>query len=124
MFCSFFLKYKYFWPQIVRIRLLRCFLVQKYQVAHKNPFFWLFWGFFFGRTQGMWIFWSQGLNPHHSDAPSCCSDNTGFLACCATWEHLVFLYLFIYFFFLVLYLQHMDIPRLGVNWSYSCWPQP
>ena len=37
------------------------------------------------------------------------------------WKCLVF------FFFLVilgLHPQHMKVPRLGVNWSWSCWPTP
>ena len=32
-------------------------------------------------------------------------------------------YLLIYL-FLVLYWQHMEVPRLGLNWSYSCGPAP
>ena len=28
------------------------------------------------------------------------------------------------FCFLGLDLQHIEVPRLGVNWSYSCWPTP
>ena len=26
--------------------------------------------------------------------------------------------------FLGSHLQHMEVPRLGSNWSYSCWPKP
>ena len=29
-----------------------------------------------------------------------------------------------FFFFLGLHLWHMEVPRLGWNWSYSCWPMP
>ena len=28
----------------------------------------------------------------------------------------------IFFFFLGPHLQHLEVPRLGMNWSYSCWP--
>ena len=31
---------------------------------------------------------------------------------------------FFFFFFLRLYPQHMEIPRLGSNWSWSCRPTP
>ena len=37
------------------------------------------------------------------------------------------LYLFIYLFivlFRAIYPQHVEVSRLGVNWSYSCWPMP
>ena len=42
--------------------------------------------FFFGCTCSTWKFLGQGLSPHHSRdwSPSCCSDNTGSLTCCAT----------------------------------------
>ena len=33
-------------------------------------------------------------------------------------------YLFIYLFFLGPHLQHMEVPRLGSNWSCSCQPAP
>ena len=29
-----------------------------------------------------------------------------------------------FFFFLGPHLWHMEVPRLGLNWSYSCWPTP
>ena len=37
-----------------------------------------------------------------------------------------FVYLFIYFCFLGMHLQHMEVPRLGVelSYSYSCQPMP
>ena len=28
------------------------------------------------------------------------------------------------FFFLGPHLEHMEVPRLGSNWSCSCWPMP
>ena len=33
-------------------------------------------------------------------------------------------FLFVCFCFLGPYPQHMEVPRLGSNWSYSCWPRP
>ena len=32
--------------------------------------------------------------------------------------------LFFFFVFLGPHTQHMEVPRLGVEWSYSCWPIP
>ena len=29
-----------------------------------------------------------------------------------------------FFFFLGTHLWHMEVPRLGSHWSYSCWPSP
>ena len=38
----------------------------------------------------------------------------------------IYLFIFIYLFFCFLgpHPWHMEIPRLGSNWSYSCWPMP
>ena len=33
-------------------------------------------------------------------------------------------FFFFFFFFLGLHVQHMEVPRLGVNQSYNCWPTP
>lgn len=50
----------------------------------------------------MWKFLGQGSNPHHSSNPSCCSDNTGSLTCCATGEILA-----LFFFATPLYMEFL-----------------
>ena len=47
-------------------------------------FFFFF--FFFGCAHGTWKFPNHGMNPCHSNDPSCCSDNAESLTCCATRE--------------------------------------
>ena len=42
--------------------------------------------FFVGHAHGLQKFPDQGLNPHHSSNPRCCSDNTGSLTFCTTRE--------------------------------------
>ena len=42
------------------------------------------------------------------------------------WNWVVFIFFNFYFVFcfLGLHLRHMEVPRLGVDWRYSCWPTP
>ena len=62
----------------------------------------------------------QGSSPYHRSHQSHCSD-TGFLTHLATRELFkqIFIYLIIYLFIFVFlgphYLQHMEVPRLGVE---------
>ena len=48
--------------------------------------FLFFLSFFFFCLFGMWKFLGQGSNLHHGSNPSCYSDNTRSLTCCATKE--------------------------------------
>ena len=63
-------------------------LISKLITIH---FFFLFLFLFFGLNHSIWNFPGQGLNPHHSSSPSCCSDNTRSLTHCATKELLPFI---------------------------------
>ena len=56
----------------------------KLQMVNEVVFLFCFVLFFFDCACGMWKFLDQGLNPHHSSSPSCCSDNAGSLVHCAT----------------------------------------
>ena len=44
------------------------------------------------------------------------------------WMHCSFIYLFYFIFVFLPFLGplpwHMDVPRIGSNWSCSCWPTP
>ena len=50
--------------------------------------------FFFGHACGMRKFPGQGLNPRHSNDPSCYSDNVGSLTRCTTREILNYVWMF------------------------------
>ena len=71
-------------------------------------FFLLF--FFPGHACGICKFLGQGLNTGHNNARSS--------PCCITRELLFFVC------FLGLHPQQMEVPRMGSNWSCSCWPTP
>ena len=74
--------------------------------------------FFFGHAHSIQKFPVQGSNLCHSNHPSCCIDNARSLTHCATRELLILkvIYLFICLFaFLGWHLQHMEVPRLGLQ---------
>ena len=66
------------------------------------------------------MFLGQGSKPHHiCDLHHSCG-NAGSLTFCTTWELLIFKFhsVFLSFFFLLLlglHLQHMEVPRLGLQ---------
>ena len=62
---------------------------------------------FSGCICGTWKFLGQGLNPHHSNDPSCCSDNAGSLTHYAIREILGGFYYYYYYWF----------SLLTINWS-------
>ena len=64
----------------------------------KQKLFLLTFLFFFGCAHGIQKFIGQGLNPHYSSNPGCCSDNAGSLTCCATREHSCLHFLTIFLF--------------------------
>ena len=78
-----------------------------------------------GNTRPLTHCTGPGIKP----VSQCCRDTADPLV--PQWElHafliFIFIYLYIYLFtcFLGLHLWHMEVPRLGVNWSYSCQPTP
>ena len=77
-------------------------------------FFFFFFFFFFGCTQGMWKFLGQWLNLCHNSDPSHCNDSNS-LICYATRELPFNISSFFFPLFLRPHLQHMEIPRLGVE---------
>ena len=85
-----FFKKKFYWS-IVNLQCCDNFSCTtewfSYTYTHIKPFlFGFFFLFNFGHPCGMWKFWGQGFNSHHSSDPSHCSDNTRSLTHCAMRE--------------------------------------
>ena len=72
--------------------------------------------FFWGSTPNMWKFLGQGLNPHHSNNPSYCSDNARFLTHSTRWElHKTNIFIFIFLIFFLIFPLYSKGVRLSLH---------